>query len=351
MTQSAIAGSTVVEMFEARLAEYLDVEHVVAVSSGTAALHTGLFAAGVRPGDTVLVPALTVVMSAAAVRHLGARPVFVDCDETGTDFDYADLAAKAGGAAAIMPVYLWGRAPETDRLRRFAAAHTIPVVADACQAIGTTVAGRQIGLDATIGCFSTHELKLLSTGEGGFLATDDPRVAEVARAYRTHWQTPPTGSAPLAELGHNFRLAAPLASVGCSELEILDATISHRIGLTTLLAELLAGVEQLHPLMPGPTRRQRWNHYAPLFRLDLPRPRAFAEHLSGLGVPNSTGTFRLIPLDRRPLFRDDAMGACRNAAMLLDGILAVALTRGDEAEQVDGYAELIAREVTRWDNA
>lgn len=348
MTDSSLHSGEVAA-YERDLAEYLDVDHVVALSSGTAALQTALYAAGVRAGDKVLVPALAVIMSVAPVVHLGAQPVFVDCDETGTDFDYDDLATKAAGAVAVLPVYLWGRAADPARLHRFATARGLPVVADACQAIGTTVGEVQIGTDSTAGCFSTHEFKLLSTGEGGFLTTDDDQLADRARAYRTHWQTPPPGSTPLSEIGHNFRLAAPLAALGRTNLTHLEDHIVRRIEQTTLLRELLAGVEQLAPMTSSGD--QRWNHYSPLFRLHLDRPRAFAERLARAGVPNSTGTFRLIPLDQRPMFHgDDTTVRCTRTVAVLDGILAVALTRHDDAGRIDEYAEIIAREVSRWGN-
>ncbi len=291
-----------------------------------------------------------MVMSAAPILHLGARAVCVDCDAAGTDFDYDDLARKLSErAAAVLPVHLWGRAGDTTRLRRFATDHGLAIVADACQALGSTIDGAQVGIEATMGCFSTHELKLLSTGEGGFLTTRDDDLADRARAYRSHWLTPSRGQRPLSRLGHNFRLAEPLAAIGRRELARLDALIAHRIGQTTLLLDLLADLPQLRPAdLPA---GQRWNHYAPLLHLQLEAPREFSEHLADQGVPNSTGSFRLIPLDQRPPFAGDTPPTCTTAAEFLDGILAVVLTRRDDDKQIHYYAETITREVTRWASA
>lgn len=354
MRAGALPSASEVDAYEYELARYLGVSEVVSVSSGTTALQTALYAVGVRPGDRVIVPALTVIMTVAPVVHLGAEPVFVDCNDDGTDFDHSDLDTKLGeGVAAIVPVYLWGRVPDNDVVRQIACARGIPVVADACQALGTMIGRTHAGLDTTVGCYSsvgcysTHQLKLLSTGEGGFLATDDSAVAARARAYRSHWLTPPPGSAPLSQLAHNFRLAEPLAALGRVELARLDEQFHWRTEQTLSLIRLLAGVEQLAPMIP---QRQRWNHYAPLFRLDLDRPRAFAEHLASLGVPNSTGTFRLIPLDQRPMFVSDNTPRCTKAAALLDSILAVALTRTDDHGRIKEYAAIIEREVHRWVN-
>jgi dTDP-4-amino-4,6-dideoxygalactose transaminase len=350
MNPHAVRSATEVDHYERDLADRLGVDHVVTVSSGTAALQTALDAVNIRPGDEVLVPALAVVMSVAPVLHLRARPVFVDCNAEGTDFDYDDLAAKATDrTAAVLPVHLWGRAGDTPRLRRFAADRSVAVVVDSCQALGTSTNGLQVGTDATAGCFSTHKLKLLSTDEGGFLTTDDDSVAARARAYRSHWQTPPGGQRPLSRIAHNFRLAEPLAAIGRRELPRLNTLLQQRIDQTTMLLDLLADVPGLRSAaVPA---GQRWNHYAPLLHLQLDQPRAFCEHLAAVGVPNSTGSFRLVPLDQREMVAGDTPPTCRTAARLLDGILAVVLTRQDDEQRIRDYADTIKREVTRWASA
>jgi dTDP-4-amino-4,6-dideoxygalactose transaminase len=365
MTPATVLPDTEVSAYEAELAEHLGVDHVVAVSSGTTALHCALYAVGVKPGDEVLMPALSVVMAAAPVHHLGATPVFVDCTPDGSDFDYHDLAAKVTDRTKVMlPVYLWGRAGDEDHARDFADDHGLALVTDACQALGTTrehptsadpsmqpasPAPRrltsQVGIRADIGCFSTHRLKLLSTDEGGFLTTNDPHLADQARAYRSHWQTAGNGKAPMFRLAHNFRLAAPLAAIGRRELARVDELLQQRIELTTLLLDLLHDVSQITPLPQPPG--QRWNHYAPLMRLNVGRPRAFAEHLARTGVPNSTGSFGLVPLDQRPMFTTDTP-SCVTAANFLDGILAVVLTQDDDVHRIRDYAETITQEVTEW---
>lgn len=350
MTASPVPPETEVDVYERDLAERLGVAHVVATSSGTTALQTALDAVGMRPGDEVLVPALAVVMSAAPVCHVGARPVFVDCNAEGTDFDYDDLAAKVTEhTTAVLPVHLWGRAGDTERLRRFAGDRGLAVVADACQALGTTVNGVQVGTEATIGCFSTHKYKLLATGEGGFLTTNDDDYAARARAYRSHWLTPPGEQRPLSRIAHNFRLAEPLAAIGRRELPQLDTLVQQRTEQATRLLDLLADLPYVRPVtVPA---GQRWNHYAALLHLALDLPRAFCEHLAEQGVPNSTGTFRLVPLDQRPMFASDTRPACATVAELLDVILAVVLTRQDDEQRIRCYAETITREVTRWASA
>ena len=205
------AGRQVAKL-ERELADRFDVAAAVVVSSGTAALHTALAALGIGPGDEVLVPALSVVMSAAPIVYTGARPVFVDCIPDGWDLDYADLEAKASHATrAVMPVHLWGRLTDRDRLRRFATKRGLHIVEDACQAQGSSIGGRAAGTLGTVGCFSLKDGKIMWSSEGGYLLTNDPDLAGRSRAFRSHWQTPPPGQPPMAQLGHNYRLAEPLA--------------------------------------------------------------------------------------------------------------------------------------------
>ena len=338
-----------VAAYEHELAARLGVRHVVATSSGTTAIHTALHAAGVRPGDEVLVAALSVVMTSAPILHLGARPVPVDATPDGTGLDLDDLAAKTGPRTrAVVPVLMWGRPdPHAHDVLDHARRHGLGVVVDACPALGSIVDGRQAGLGGTATCFSTHASKILATGEGGFIATDDDTVADHARAYRSHWAPAPPGETPMSRPAHNFRLAAPLAALGRDRLRRLDTLVAHRRRQTALLLDLLTDAEAVAPAPAG----QGWNGYAPVLRLHLDRPRALCQHLAARGVPNSTGTFGLVPLDHRPAFTDPTRPACRTAATLLDTTLAVTLSADDDEHRIRRLADTITEEAARWAHA
>ncbi|WP_051415722.1 DegT/DnrJ/EryC1/StrS aminotransferase family protein [Nocardiopsis sp. CNT312] len=341
------SGGTAAADLEHTLAQALGVAHVVAVSSGTTALHAALAACGIGPGDEVLVPALSVAMSAAPVVALGARPVFVDSDTATWDVDYDDAARKVTGSTrAIVPVHLWGRMGDPAALAGFASEHGLIVVEDAAQAIGTTRDGHRAGTVGAAGCFSMKDGKILWSSEGGFLATGRPEVAEHARAWRSHWQPPPQGQVPQSRAATNARLAAPLAAIASANLHHLDELVQLRRAQTRHLLNALEHALGLRRLAPA--RGEEWNAYAPLLHLDLPRPRAFAEHLASRGVPSSTGTFRLVPCDTRPAFTDPGRAPCRGAAQILDRTLAVVLTEHDRAPDLDRYAAVIIREATAW---
>lgn len=340
------SGGPAAGQLERDLAETFGVSHAVAVSSGTAALQAAFAACGIGPGDEVLVPALSVVMTVAPLAALGATPVFVDSHPATLDLDYDDAAGKVTPRTrAIVPVHLWGRMGDPAALTAFASAHDLVVIEDAAQAAGTTRDGRRAGTIGTIGCFSMKDGKILWSGEGGFLLTARGDLAEHAAAFRSHWQPAPAGQQPLSRLATNSRLAAPLAAIALANVYRIEELVAVRRAQTRRLLHAVGQQCSLTALEPA--AGEDWNGFAPLLHVDLPRARAFAEHLAQQGVPNSTGTFRLVPCDTRPMFPQLAT-PCHGAARILDHTLAVLLTERDTDADVEHYAAVIAREANTW---
>ncbi|MGW0867046.1 DegT/DnrJ/EryC1/StrS family aminotransferase [Streptomyces sp. NPDC002611] len=340
-------GAEFATRFEHDLTQVFAQRHAVAVSSGTTALHAALSAAGVGPDDEVLLPALTVIMTAQPVVQLGAKPVFVDSDPDTLDLDYADAASKVTGRTkAIVPVHLWGRMGAPVSLRAFAAERELVIVEDAAQAAGTSRAGIRAGSVGAAGCFSTKDGKILWSNEGGFVLSSDPAIAAHVRAFRGHWLTPPPGSRPQEQLGLPGRMPELIAALAQANLLRFPALLERRRAQTAYLLRALTGARGLTPLQP-PTD-ETWNHYSPLLRIGLPNPRAFAEHLAQLGVPSSTGSFRLVPCDTRPMFTGGDRAPCRGAAQILDRTLAIVLTERDEEAVLDRYAAVLTREADAW---
>ncbi|WP_372412695.1 DegT/DnrJ/EryC1/StrS family aminotransferase [Streptomyces luteireticuli] len=341
------AGAEFAARFEHDLTQAFTSRHAVAVSSGTMALHAALSAVGVGPGDEVLVPALTVIMTVAPVVQLGATPVFIDSNPDTLDLEYADAAAKVTARTkAIIPVHLWGRMGDPASLRAFAAKWGLTIVEDAAQAAGTSRAGVPAGAGGAAGCFSMKDGKILWSGEGGFILTADPALAAHARALRNHWMTPPPGSRPQERIALNGRLAEPLAALAQANLRRFPALLERRRAQAAYLLRALASARGLTLLKPATD--ETWNHYAPLLHINLPNPRAFAEHLAQQGVPNSTGSFRLVPCDTRPMFTRADWTPCRGAAQILNRTLALVLTERDCEKELDRYAAVIAREAAAW---
>jgi dTDP-4-amino-4,6-dideoxygalactose transaminase len=187
--------------FEANLARFVGTKYAVGLNSGYDALHMSLRAAGIGPGDEVIVPAHTFVASCSAVINVGAKPVLVDVRD---DFNIdPDLAAKAvtSRTRAIMPVHLSGHACDMDRIMEVADEHALTTFEDACQSLGATFRGKKVGSFGATGCWSFYPFKILGGyGDGGAITTDDPEVAEFARRMRYNGEDRETGEYH----GHGF---------------------------------------------------------------------------------------------------------------------------------------------------
>ena len=336
-----------VRALEAELEAATGTWHAIAVSSGTAALHTALAACGAGPGDEVLVPAVAVIMTIAAVVAVGARPVLVDAGADGEPIDLGDLAAKiTRRTRAVLPVHFAGRTGDMDTLLRTAGAHDLVVIEDACQAQGSRYRGRLAGTLGQAGCFSLKDGKLVSCGEGGYLLTGDPQLAARAAAFRNHGTPPGAGPAARTRLGLNYRLAEPLAAIARASLAGLGDAVAERRRQTGLLTSLTGEVGGLQPVSV-PAGEQP-NGYAALWRIGLDDPRGFCEHLAACGVPNSTGSFGFRALSVDPACQSLHPVACPRAEDLASRLLAVPVTARTTDEQIATMAAIITREARRW---
>jgi dTDP-4-amino-4,6-dideoxygalactose transaminase len=166
------------DRFEARYAKYLGSEHFMLAASGSNALAAAMIAAGLGPGDEVLIPAHTYMASATSVLAVGAIPVLVDVDESLTIDPAAIEATIRPRTKAIVPVHMWGAACDMDRIMPIAARHNLIVIEDACQGVGGAYKGRKLGSIGHLGAFSFNYYKNMTCGEGGGVATNDPKLAE-----------------------------------------------------------------------------------------------------------------------------------------------------------------------------
>ena len=241
--------------FEAAFASHLGVSHAVAVSSCTAALHLAYLAAGVGPGDEVIVPSLTFAATAAAVVYCGATPVFADIVGP-QDFglDPADVERRIGPRTkAVCAVHFAGYPAAVDRLAALCDAHGLALIEDAAHAPSADFDGRKLGTWGRAGAFSFFSNKILSCGEGGLLATDDDDVAALARSLRSHamtsgtWsrQTRETDSYDVIGLGFNYRLDEPRSALLLSRLARLEPEIERRRALTRAYRDKLAGLPRV----------------------------------------------------------------------------------------------------------
>jgi dTDP-4-amino-4,6-dideoxygalactose transaminase len=241
--------------FEEAFAAHLGARHAVALSSCTAALHLAYLAAGVGPGDEVVVPAFTFAATAAAVLYCGATPVFAEIvSRERPSLDPEDVARRlTPRTKAVCVVHYAGYSAAADRLRELCDAHGLALLEDVAHAPSATLGGRALGTWGLAGAFSFFSNKVLSVGEGGLLCTDDDAVAAFARSRRSHAMTSGTwdrhrgrtDTYDVVGLGYNYRLDEPRAALLLSRLERLEADIARRRELTLRYRALLAQVEGL----------------------------------------------------------------------------------------------------------
>ncbi|GAA2511525.1 DegT/DnrJ/EryC1/StrS family aminotransferase [Pilimelia columellifera] len=223
-------GGPEVERFERELAAFVGVAEVVAVSSGTAALHLSLLAAGIGPGDVVAVPALTFAATVNAVHYVGAQPLIVDvAPGDGTiDVDLlGDVLDANRGVTAVIPVDLFGHCADYPRLLPLARRHGVAVVCDAAEALGASLAGRAAGAVGRAGIFSFNGNKILTTSGGGAVATDDRDLAAQCRRLANQARLPVAHFEHDA-VGYNYRLSAVLAALGRAQLQRLPGMMKRR---------------------------------------------------------------------------------------------------------------------------
>jgi perosamine synthetase len=241
------SGGPYVERFEREFAAFCGSAHGVATSNGTTALHLTLAALGVGPGDEVIVPTLTFVSTANVVRYVQATPVFVDSEPRTWNLDAERVkGAVTDRTRAIIPVHLYGHPADLQPILDLAERRGIHVIEDAAEAHGATYRGRRVGGLGTAGCFSFYGNKIITTGEGGMVVTNDGQLAERLRFLRDHamsrtrkyWHT---------EVGFNYRLTNLQAAVGVAQLEEIEDILRRKAWQAQTYRALLEAVDVTLP--------------------------------------------------------------------------------------------------------
>lgn len=211
-----------IDKFEHEFAEFLGVKHATTVTSGTSALHLALLALGVGPGDEVIVPAFTMIASVYSIIYTGATPVFIDSEPDTYNMDVTQLESKiTKRTKAIMPVHIYGHSCDMDPILEVAGRHGIPVLEDAAEAHGATYKSHACGSIGKINCFSFYANKIITTGEGGMVVTNDDHLMERCKLLkdlshakgRRFWHE---------ELGYNYRMTNLQAALGLGQLHSIQ---------------------------------------------------------------------------------------------------------------------------------
>jgi perosamine synthetase len=300
-----------VPAFEEALAAATGARHAVAFSSGTAALHGAMASLGLAPGAEVLTTPMTFAATANAVLYVGAEPRFADVDPGSLLLDPGAVAgAITSGTRALVAVDYAGQPADYAALRAIADAAPggpIPIVGDAAHSLGATRAGRSVGTLADLTVLSLHPAKIMTTGEGGAVLTDDGNRAAFLRRFRNHGIGTELAARrdwtyAMVQLGYNYRLTDVMAALGTSQLARLDGFLAARRRLAARYRAALADHWALEVQAVAPDADPAWHLFVVLLRLDHLRVgRAAVYHAlraEGIGV-----NVHYIPVHRHPFYR------------------------------------------------
>jgi dTDP-4-amino-4,6-dideoxygalactose transaminase len=309
--------------FERLLAPLAGTAHAVAVSSGTAALHVAVLALGIGPGDEVLVPAYTFPATGNVVALAGATAVLVDVDPVTMNIDPEDAARRlTPRTKAILAVHLFGRPARLEELPE-----GLPVIEDAAGALGASRGGRACGSLGALACFSFHPRKIVTTGEGGAITTDDDALAEASRSLRHHGWSPSDGYDDMPAPAFNYRISEIEAALGVPQLRRFDELYAAYDRVASGYTERLRDLVATPSTDPGD--RHGWQAY--VVQLD-DRDRVMAG-LRAAGIQCQIGTYAL---HRLSAYRDQ--GSFPGADAAFERALALPLHIGLTDDELDRVA-------------
>lgn len=347
-----------VDRFEREMAAYVGARHGVATVNGTAALHIALLLAGVEPGDEVLVPSLTFIATGNAVRYCGGAPVFMDSEPVSWAMDpekVADFLARecevkgdrvvnrATGrrVKALLPVHLYGHPADLDPLLELCRRYPVALVEDCAEALGAKYKGRRIGCHGLVGCLSFNGNKIITTGGGGMVLTDDEGLARRARLLTT--QAREDGLEYLHRVvGYNYRLTNIQAALGVAQLEQLEGFIEAKRRTAALYTGALGRLGGIAPLGEAPRAFSTFWMYSILLDPDRygdVRPLIAAANQEGIQLRPLW-----YPLHRQPVFAGSQANRIEVANCLHARGVSLPCSVGITDEERERVVDFLARE-------
>jgi len=289
-----------VKAFEDAFADYIGVEHAVAVTNGTIALDLALKALKVGPGDEVIVPAFSFIATSNCVLFQGAIPIFADIDQKTFNIDPSDVNEKVTTKTkALIPVHLFGQPAKMDELKEIAQDHKIFLVEDAAQSHGAEYKEQKTGSLGDIGCFSFYATKNMTTGEGGMITTNNSELARKIRLLRHHGQTEKYHH---TIIGYNYRMTELSAAIGLVQLKKLDERNEKRMKNAERLDEGMEKIRGLTAPYVEEYAKHVFYQYVVRVEDDYPLERnKLADHLKEMGI--GTAVHYPMPIYKQPSYR------------------------------------------------
>jgi perosamine synthetase len=346
-----ITTGPAVEAFEKAVVKFAGAEYGMAVSSGTAALHTAVYGGGIKAGDEVIVPAMTFAATANAVVFQGATPVFCDVDAETLLIDAELVEAKIGPKTkAIIAVDYAGQPCDYDALRKIADKNKLVLIADACHSLGATYKGRKVGTLADLTVLSFHPVKHITTGEGGMVVTNNSQYHQRMTMFRNHGittdhrQRAEKGSwfYEMADLGYNYRITDFQCALGTSQLKKLPVWIKRRQAIASRYDRAFDSLDAVE-------------------RLSVKSNVSHAYHLYVIKVRNRGKVFNLlrtagiganvhyIPVHLHPFYRErfgTKKGLCPVAEAVYEQILSLPMYPAMTEEDVDAVISAVVGAVS-----
>jgi perosamine synthetase len=336
LTDATFEGGKHVKEFERKLESYLGVKHVVAVNSGTAALQTSLMAYNVKAGDEVILPAFTFEATANVVIACSAKPVFADIQSDYT-IDPADVRRKVTSKTkAIIPVHLYGYPVDLDEIREIARANSVPVIEDAAESMGADYKGTQTGYTDDAGCFSLYATKVITSGEGGAISTNDDGMADKLRMMRNHGMR---DGYDTRILGYNYRLPEISAALASVQMDKLPGFIEARRRNAAALTDLTKGLKGVSMRQTKTDRKNIFYLYT--LYIDKLRDRVH-ERLRAKGV--GAAVYWKTPVNRMELYAGMGFGGLDLPGVYdaVDHVLSLPVHPGVTQEELEYIAAELA---------
>ena len=345
-----------VEEFERTFADFVGAREAVAVSNGTAALHAAMYAAGIGPGDEVIVPPMTFAASANCIVYQGGTPVFADVDPHTLLIDPAQVEAKiTPRTKAIIAMDYTGQPCDYDALRSITDQHGLALVADACHAVGGSYKGCPVGSLANLNAFSFHPVKHITTGEGGMTTTDDPELARRMRIFRNHGittdhrQREQQGSwfYEMVDLGYNYRLTDLQCALGMSQLRKLPDWVTSRQEIAHRYDAAFAEIPAVEPLCVRDGISHAYHLY--MIRLAVTQLRATrSEVFAALRAEGIGVNVHYIPVHLHPFYRErfgTGPGLCPVAEAAYERIISLPIFPRMSDDDVDDVIAAVQKVV------
>ncbi len=292
------SAGTYITRFEEAFAKFVGIKHAITTTNGTTALHLALATLGIGPGDEVILPDHTMFACAAAVIYTGAKPIVVDVERGTGNIDTSQIEKKfTKRTKAIMPVHIYGHPADMDPIVKLSKKYKLAIVEDAAEAHGALYKGKMVGSFGTINAFSFYANKIVTTGEGGMVVTNDDKLAQKARMLKDLAHSPKRRFLH-EEIGFNYRLTNLQAALGLAQLEEVNRFIQKKQWMAKLYNELLADIEGITLPAEKPWIRNVYWMYAMLIEDSFGITRdELQKRLKDADI--DTRTF-FIPLHRQP---------------------------------------------------